>query len=108
MCWTGRAPQWQGNSNRATPCRRKPGMTNANLPVRAQCGRLMDHAGPTNARTRGGRSMNVAIQTRTRLEVVPLTQHIGAEVRGIDLRQRPDDATIKAIYQAWLDHLVLI
>ena len=46
--------------------------------------------------------------TKTRLEVVPLTKHIGAEIRGIDLRQKPDDDTVKAIYQAWLDHLVII
>ena len=42
------------------------------------------------------------------LDVVPLTKHIGAEIRGIDLREKPDEATVKAIYQAWLDHLVLI
>jgi alpha-ketoglutarate-dependent taurine dioxygenase len=41
-------------------------------------------------------------------EVVPLTKHIGAEIRGIDLRDKPDDATVKAIYQAWLDHLFVI
>src|SRR6266478_705464 len=48
------------------------------------------------------------IMTKTKLEVVPLTRHIGAEIRGIDLREKPDDATVKAIYQAWLDHLVII
>jgi taurine dioxygenase len=42
------------------------------------------------------------------LDVVPLTPHIGAEIRGIDLREKPDDDTLKAIYQAWLDHLVLV
>ena len=46
--------------------------------------------------------------TKTRLEVVPLTKHIGAEIRGIDLREKPDEETVKAIYQAWLDHLVII
>src|SRR4051812_25825145 len=46
--------------------------------------------------------------TRTRLDVVPLGRHIGAEIRGIDLRDRPDEETIKAIYQAWLDHLVIV
>jgi len=46
--------------------------------------------------------------TRTRFEVVPLTRHIGAEIRGLDLRERPDDETVRAIYQAWLDHLVII
>ena len=45
--------------------------------------------------------------TKSRLEVVPLTQHIGAELRGIDLREKPDEETIRAIYQAWLDHLVI-
>ena len=43
-----------------------------------------------------------------RLQIVPLNKHIGAEIRGIDLRQEPDEATVRAIYQAWLDHLVLI
>src|SRR5580698_9361565 len=43
-----------------------------------------------------------------RLDVVPLTKHIGAEIRGIDLREKPDDATVRAIYQAWLDHLVIV
>jgi taurine dioxygenase len=48
------------------------------------------------------------ILTKSRFQVVPLTKHIGAELRGIDLRQKPDDDTIKAIYQAWLDHIVII
>ena len=42
------------------------------------------------------------------VEVVPLTLHIGAEIRGIDLRDKPDDETVRAIYQAWLNHLVII
>jgi taurine dioxygenase len=50
--------------------------------------------------------MNTA--TKTRLDVVPLSKYIGAEIRGVDLRDKPDDATVKAIYQAWLDHLVII
>src|SRR2546422_10824167 len=44
----------------------------------------------------------------TRLDVVPLTQHIGAEIRGLDLHDKPDDETIRAIYQAWIDHLVIV
>jgi len=52
--------------------------------------------------------MNTAAQTRTRFEVVPLSRHIGAELRGIDLRVKPDAETVRAIYQAWLDHLVII
>ncbi len=46
--------------------------------------------------------------TTNRLEVVPLTKHIGAEIRGIDLRDRLDGETVGAIRQAWLDHLVLV
>jgi taurine dioxygenase len=44
----------------------------------------------------------------TKLDVVPLTKHIGAEIRGIDLRTKPDEETVRAIYQAWLDHLVIV
>ena len=46
--------------------------------------------------------------TRTKLDVVPLTRHIGAEIRGIDLRETLDAQTVRAIHQAWLDHLVLV
>jgi taurine dioxygenase len=52
------------------------------------------------------REMNV--MTKQRLEVRPLTRHIGAEIRGLDLRQRPDDEIIRQIYQTWLEHLVLV
>jgi taurine dioxygenase len=50
----------------------------------------------------------MSVATTARLEIVPLTKHIGAELRGIDLRKKPDEETIRAIYQAWLDHLVII
>ena len=30
-----------------------------------------------------------------RLDVVPLTKHIGAEIRGIDLREKPDEETVR-------------
>ena len=56
--------------------------------------------------------MDAAITTRppttTRFDVVPLTQHIGAEIRGIDLREGLDGDTVKAIRLAWLKHLVLV
>jgi len=55
--------------------------------------------------------MNVAVKAKStsgKVEIVPLTQHIGAEIRGIDLREKPSQETVEAIYQAWLDHLVLI
>lgn len=50
--------------------------------------------------------MNVI--TRERLQIRPLTRHIGAEIRGLDLKQRPDDETVAQLYQSWLDHLVLV
>src|SRR5690348_7341026 len=42
------------------------------------------------------------------LEFIPLTPHIGCEVRGIDLRQPISEAAADAMYQAWLDHSVLV
>ena len=39
----------------------------------------------------------MAVMTRTRFDVVPLTQHIGAEIRGLDLREQPDETTTRAI-----------
>jgi taurine dioxygenase len=50
----------------------------------------------------------MTVMTKTRFEVVPLSRHIGAEIRGIDLRVAPDEETVRAIYQAWLDHLVIV
>jgi taurine dioxygenase len=50
----------------------------------------------------------MTVATRTRPDVVALTRHIGAEILGIDLREKPDEETIAAIHQAWLDHLVII
>ena len=52
--------------------------------------------------------MNVMNRQKAAFDSVPLNKHIGAELRGIDLRTKPDDETIQAIYQAWLDHLVII
>jgi taurine dioxygenase len=52
--------------------------------------------------------MNTATKAKAKIDVVPLTKHIGAEIRGIDLREKPDEATVKAIYQAWSDHLVVV
>ena len=50
----------------------------------------------------------MTVDTRTRFDVVPLAKHIGAEIRGLDLREKPDEETIRAIYRAWLDHLVIV
>jgi taurine dioxygenase len=45
---------------------------------------------------------------QSRLEIVPRTRHIGAELRGIDLRSKPGADTIREIYEAWLRHLVIV
>jgi len=46
--------------------------------------------------------------TLARFDLVPLSQHIGAEVRGLDLRDPLDADTVDAIHHAWLDHCVLV
>jgi taurine dioxygenase len=46
--------------------------------------------------------------TLARLDVVPLSQHIGAEIRGLDLRDTLDPGVVDAIHRAWLDHCVLV
>jgi taurine dioxygenase len=46
--------------------------------------------------------------TCERFQIRPLTRHIGAEILGLDLKQRPDIETIARIYQTWLEHLVLV
>ena len=50
----------------------------------------------------------MAVATETRLDVVKLSPHIGAEVRGVDLRDTLDPETIRAIKQVWLDHGVIL
>jgi taurine dioxygenase len=50
--------------------------------------------------------MNVTAATR--LDVAPLSQHIGAEIRGIDLRAKLSADVIDEIHQAWLDHAVVL
>ena len=44
---------------------------------------------------------------RTPPRAVLPAKHIGAEIRGIDLCDKPSPEKVRAIYQAWLDHLVL-
>ena len=41
------------------------------------------------------------------IEIRPVTATIGAEVHGVDLRERLDDGTIDTIRKALLDHLVI-
>ena len=52
--------------------------------------------------------MNAILGSTPAFEVVPLTNHIGARIEGLDLRTKPDEETVHAIYRAWLDHLVII
>src|SRR5437867_5797793 len=47
------------------------------------------------------------MQMTTRLEVHPIAGALGAELSGVDLDRDLDDATIKEIRQALLDHCVI-
>ena len=42
------------------------------------------------------------------IDVVPLTPKIGAEIRGVDLRDDLDEETVAAIRNAWLEHAVVL
>jgi taurine dioxygenase len=44
---------------------------------------------------------------KTQFQVAPAPAALGAEIRGLDLRQL-DDATFKDLHQAWLDHVLLV
>ncbi len=48
------------------------------------------------------------METKTRIEVVPLSAALGAEVRGIDAGRPIDDAAFAAILDAWHRHLVIV
>ncbi len=53
-------------------------------------------------------SFNALQDDRSTIEVHPVSSHIGAEIRGIDLSQPLSDDEFSAIYRAWLDHHVLL
>ena len=42
------------------------------------------------------------------MEIIPLSRHIGAEIRGVDLSRPLTTEVRDAIHAAWLDHLVLL
>ena len=42
------------------------------------------------------------------MEIIPLSRHIGAEIRGVDLSRPLTKEVRDAIHAAWLDHLVLL
>lgn len=41
-------------------------------------------------------------------EIVPLGESLGAEIRGVDLRQQLDEKVTEAVRLAWYEHLVLL
>jgi taurine dioxygenase len=49
----------------------------------------------------------MSLMTRSRLEVRPLASALGAEIFGIDLAERLDDATVQAVRAALLEHVVI-
>ena len=44
---------------------------------------------------------------RTQFQVVPMAAPLGAEIRGLELKQL-DDATFKCLHDAWLDNVLLV
>ena len=42
------------------------------------------------------------------IEIHPLSDALGAEIRGLDLTREIDDATFAVVDQAWRDHLILL
>ena len=44
---------------------------------------------------------------RTQFQVVPMAAPLGAEIRGLDLKQL-DDASFKALHGVWLDNVLLV
>ena len=50
----------------------------------------------------------VTAPSHSTLEIVPLSDALGAEIRGLDLSRDIDDATFAQIEQAWHDHLILL
>lgn len=46
--------------------------------------------------------------TKLKFDVVKLAPHIGAEIRGLDLREGLDDATISGLVDAWHDNIILL
>ena len=43
-----------------------------------------------------------------KLDLRPLSEALGAEVRGVDLAKKQGAETVAALRQAWLDHLILL
>ena len=52
--------------------------------------------------------MSVATPIRTRITVRPLNPALGAEVRGVDMRQPLDAQTRQEVLDAWMQYLVLV
>jgi taurine dioxygenase len=50
----------------------------------------------------------VAASSKSTIEIVPLSDALGAEIRGLDLSRDIDDDTFAKVEQAWHDHLILL
>ena len=50
----------------------------------------------------------VTKDSATGIEIVPLSDALGAEIRGLDLTREIDDATFAIVEQAWHDNLILL
>ena len=48
------------------------------------------------------------IYNKTGIEVIPVSEAVGVEIRGVELSQPLNDDTFAAIYRAWLDYGVVL
>ena len=65
----------------------------------------MSNAAGVVLSTSDGR-VNMGAMPRS-LTIQPISGALGAEISGVDLAKDLDDATVAAIRQAWLEHLVI-
>lgn len=63
----------------------------------------------SNSGTGTHTSPNVTeLYARAGIGVFPLSDALGAEIRGVDLREPLGDTTLAAIHRAWLEHCVIL
>ena len=53
-------------------------------------------------------SLQLRTEAPVELELHPLSDVIGVEIRGVDLREKLNAATVHAIQHAWLEHCVIV
>ena len=78
-------------------------LLDATAGVREGGGARLVYGGATLSQTRGS-EVHMGFE---RIEVEPITNVLGATVRGVDLREPLDEETVRELSDAWLEHKVL-